>query len=317
MSGAGGSAGSAGGSGWPEVACDYSEVDDVSNAASEPTSLYVDGLQILCGQIDPGHLAGNDLVDKDGFVVSIPSAGDYVIKVALPGSAALSNVILEFLGSKVPFSNGRAVLGKRVPLGGSYVFAIHAFNPNGIASAIPYKVSLIRDTHCPKALAAADYLEANDGATNTGNDVFLLDGLSGTQSFTASTMDAPEATGLTVQAGSKQRLSGLSADVSQALASTYKDGDTFSFQTGALTTQVTVRVDWPGGTADLDYALFPAGSTSPSFFSRDTNSSLELSVFAVQPNTSYWLWLGAKGSSSGLPTGYDVSVCGDSFAFTP
>jgi len=122
---------------------------------------------------------------------------------------------------------------------------------------------------------------------------------------------------LTAQAASKLHLSGLSADVSQASGSTYKDGDTFSFQTGTLTTQMTIRIDWAGGTADLDYALFVAGSSTPAFFSGDTNSSLELSVFAVQPSTSYQLWLGAKASSSGLPVAYDISLCSDSFAFTP
>jgi len=181
-SGAGG--GQQRGPGLPSVACDFTELDDVTNAASEFTSLYVDRLQILCAQIDPGHLTANDLVDRDGFTVSVPSAGDYVLKVVAAGSS-------------------------------------------------------------------------------------------------------------------------------------YKDGDTFSFQTSALTTQVTVRVDWTGGTAELDYALFPAGSTTPAFFSGDANSSLELSVFAVQPSTIYWLWLAAKGTSRGLPVGYDISLCGDSFAFSP
>jgi len=301
----------------PTAACDFSELNDVSNVTSESTPLYVDTLQILCGQIDPGHWGASDLVDRDGFVISVPSAGDYVLKVIAPGSAALSSATLEFQGSKVSLSNGRAVLGKHLALGGSYVLAIQAFNANGIASAIPYKISLIRDTHCPKALVAANYLEANDGATSTGNDVFSIDALNGTRSFTASTTDGPEPTALTAQAASKLHLSGLSADVSQASGSTYKDGDTFSFQTGTLTTQMTIRIDWAGGTADLDYALFVAGSSTPAFFSGDTNSSLELSVFAVQPSTSYQLWLGAKASSSGLPVAYDISLCSDSFAFTP
>ena len=45
----------------------------------------------------------------------------------------------------------------------------------------------------------------------------------------------------------------------------------------------------------------------------DANQAPELRTFAIKTGTSYWLLVGAKAATGGLPAAYTVSLCGETF----
>ena len=44
-----------------------------------------------------------------------------------------------------------------------------------------------------------------------------------------------------------------------------------------------------------------------------SNQAPELRTFAVKTGTSYWLLVGAKAATGGLPAAYTASLCGETF----
>jgi hypothetical protein len=106
----------------------------------------------------------------------------------------------------------------------------------------------------------------------------------------------------------------------------YFERDTYLIHTGANVNQITVRTDWDGGTADIDYVLteeLAAGGVGDDivvtgFGLRIGDDGGEFDTFNVKPDTNYWLWAGvynvtAAGGAPTLPRTYDISVYGDSF----
>jgi hypothetical protein len=199
---------------------------------------------------------------------------------------------------------------------GTYDISVEAYANADAAAAIPYKVKVAidaPDTRCPKITAAANYTEAHDGVTNRDNDMIVVD-YSAMPYYNPTTLptDVPEPTGIAVAAGTNYRISGSSAAVT--LSGSYFDADTYLFTTGPTTDQLSIRLNWPSTTADLDDYLFPAGSTNP--LQTTDNVALtepEFRTVAVTPSTSYWLWVGAFSSSTNLPASYDFSICGETF----
>jgi hypothetical protein len=198
---------------------------------------------------------------------------------------------------------------------GTYNIVVTASAAADIAAPIPYKVELVADqptTRCPDLTGmTADYTEANDGAANTGNDVVLVDFTKiPSFSLTAATTDAPEMTGLTVDPSKNAHVVGSSASVA-AGTDTYLDRDTYAITTGTSTNELSIRLNWPGSTTDLDYVVFENNMlTTPNVAATLTASTEdEFATFAVKPSTSYWVWIGAYKGSTGQPIAYSASVC--------
>jgi len=105
----------------------------------------------------------------------------------------------------------------------------------------------------------------------------------------------------------------------------YFERDTYLIATAANVNQLTVRMAWDGGTADMDYALFEepaAGSTDLVLFSTGTlisDTLNEFQTFTVDPSKNYLLWGGvfnanAGGGAPSLPAPYDFSLYGANVA---
>ena len=94
----------------------------------------------------------------------------------------------------------------------------------------------------------------------------------------------------------------------------YQDEDTYELTTDADTNELAVRLDWDGGTADLDYVVFESDAQKPLVTSNlAALNGGELAMFAVKPSTKYWLWIGGvKGS---MATAYRATVCGSHFFY--
>jgi hypothetical protein len=114
-----------------------------------------------------------------------------------------------------------------------------------------------------------------------------------------------------VAKGHHSLITGVSGKVNYG--ENYLDGDTYAFRTGNVD-QLTVRADWAGVGVDLDVVLFKANELPRVAYSlTDGMTSPEAGTFRVEPNTSYWLWIGAASSSlpANLPKAYDVTLCGE------
>ena len=316
--GAGGGpvAGAGGGPSLPPAPCDYTEQSDIDNGfEDESTDFTITGTSILCGQVDIGHYGTSAfLIDSDSYAFTVPTAGNYLVKVDAPGTESLGKVTVELSGEEVALSGGHAVIGTRLKAGEAWL-TIRAENPASIATPIPYKVAISLDTSCPTITTAADYVEAHDGADSRGNDVYLLKPAANLPpAFTNASGDVDEPTGLTLLASNNYRLSGLSGNVIANGA--YLDGDAYAFRTGPTTDQLAIRLDWPGTTRDLDYVLFADGGLERMLFSSFTSySSYEFKIVTVKPNTTYHLWVAAWNDSTNLPVSYDASICASSYAF--
>jgi hypothetical protein len=192
---------------------------------------------------------------------------------------------------------------------GSYDVVVRGQAAADLSAPINYKVRIVAESPCAAVTATANYTEANDGASNTGNDVMTVN-FAADPSFvpTAATTDLPEATGATIDAMTPVRVSGSSASVA-AGSDQYLDRDTYQVMTGASTNELAVRLGWQGA-VDLDYIVFEDTTTAATGASTDASTTPdEYATFAVKPNTSYWVWVGAAKGSTG-PAAYDLSMCG-------
>jgi hypothetical protein len=173
------------------------------------------------------------------------------------------------------------------------------------------------------------------GFPNAANDMLLItfgdNGL--TPTFTPDPNDQPDnqESPLTISNTAGVKIAGEMANIGDR-SDEYFERDTYLIQTGADTNQMTIRLQWDGGTSDHDYALFrepAAGETEADLvlFSSGTLISdgvdddgvtpvPEFETFTVDPNTKYWLWTGvynttAAGGAPTLPSAYDFAIYGD------
>jgi hypothetical protein len=308
--------------------CDYAETRDLTNddvppatGTPEATGLTFAGHAALCGSFASDHFDGDITVDVDGYVVTLAADADVLVRLAGPGLAGIELVgvdvytgptLSQFVGTSTVYGD-HGVTALHLAAG-RYELAVFALAGKAIPAPIAYTVELATDTptRCP-ALPSGGYAEAHDGAMNSGNDMIRF--ASGMPpALSPSATDAPEPTQLVLDAATPARLSGAAAKA--VVADSYEDKDTFAFTTGATTNELTVRLGWPSATADLDYFLFEAGVATPIVRVATTASQQpELRTFAVKPGTSYWLLVGAKVGSTGLPASYAATMCGA--AFTP
>jgi len=307
--------------------CDYVEQrdltnDDVSSSAGTPeaTGLVFSTRTVVCGTFESTHFDGDITVDVDGYTLTVAADADVLIRLHGTGITGPELVGLDVYtgatfnqlvgGSSVTGTHG--VTAVRLAAG-TYEVVPFALNSIAIASSIAYRLEIVADvpsTRCPD-LTTGGYAEANDGAGNTGNDMIRL--VSGTPpALTAATTDAPEPTAIAIAGGMSYRVTGSAADV--AVADVYEDVDTFAIATAAGANELTVRLTWPGTTTNLDYLLFEAGMTDPVIRAIEVdNLAPEVRTFAVKAATSYWLLVGAKTGTGGLPAAYSASLCGATF----
>lgn len=314
--------------------CGYTERADASNdptdatgaPAAELTELTVGTVpRTLCGTINTGHFnVDTSTVDADAFRVT--AATDLVVRFsAAPGVAAAmdfsvrvfttdDNPVLlhEERNNEVIRDHGAFPI---VLPPGTYDVVVSARNAADLAASFDYAVQLAPDgpARCPAVTAPATYTEAADGA-GADNDVVAVDfDFDPNFQLTASTTDAPEPTGLTIDSTTPIRITGSSAD--EDAEDDYRDRDTYLIRTSATTTELTLRLDWAAATAGFDYRVFPAGQTdsigaSFGFIGAGTE---DYSVVAVNPDSAYWIWIASRDASTDLPAAYDLTICGASF----
>jgi hypothetical protein len=94
-------------------------------------------------------------------------------------------------------------------------------------------------------------------------------------------------------------------------ADDYEDKDTYAFSTGGAN-ELTLRLSWSGA-ANLDYYVFEAGTTTAVEHQTTMTAGAENSIFSLERNSNYWLWVGAKTGSSGLPAPYSATLCGGNY----
>lgn len=307
--------------------CGYTEKADTSNdLTAEPTGLTV-GLtpQTLCGTINPGHFnIDTRTVDADAYRVTSEGPGNLVVRFSgSPGGSAMVGFsvfvftteeipTLLFGGSTNPTIPDHGVFLLALPAG-TYDIVVSAQNSQDLTASFPYKVQLAPDgpTRCPAVTATATYTEAADGA-GADNDVIAVDfDVDPPFQLTTSMADAPELTGLTVDGSTPIRITGSSAN--EDAEDDYLDRDVYLVRTAATTSELTLRLGWADAQTNLDYIVFPAEQTAQLGGSFLLEGNEEYNVFAVQPSSSYWIWVGSHDGSTGLPAGYDLTICGASF----
>jgi hypothetical protein len=299
-----------GGSGSDEIACDYQELEADS---AQDTGLVASGAaSVICGKLEPGQFdTPSKRVDRDGYRIDIDAPSDVLIRVDVPGAAALTKIEITLDGITSTFSTSQAVLRRRLPFDFSpFSLTIRGFADADIAQALPYQLSVTIDdvdTRCPASAATASYVEGNDGPDNRGNDVYETGSF--TAALTAAT-DAAEPSGITLAgAPASYRIDGTSGTVTGQ----HEDGDTYAFKTGADARQLTVRADWAGAGKNMDLWLFKAGETvelaNATYNGTDSGEYL---TTLVEPNTDYALFAATPNGT--VPNAYSLTLCGESFS---
>jgi hypothetical protein len=325
-----GDAGSGSGSGsGANLNCQYTEMSDATNNTTpEASGLTVTTQAVLCGQVDIGHFgSGSPIVDVDSYTVAVSgSPAELRIDFDNMTPTSLTDFQVAIFDTNTPATllnagdytgalGDHGVFLAELPAG-NYNVVVTATAAAALSGAIPYKIVLFADqptTRCPDlTTATADYTEANDGASNTGNDVIGVN-FSKNPSFT-SIAGTAEPTALTIDESKNFHIAGSSGSVA-AGSDEYLDRDTYEITTGPSTNELSVRLNWPGTTADLDYIVVPESSLTAANEAATLSATQEdeFATFAVEPGTKYWLWVGAYDGSTGMPIAYSASVCGANF----
>ena len=310
--------------------CTYNEVADSTNGTVvEQTGQTVISAPItLCGSISRNPPDSNGAIDTDQLSFTIANEGDYLLQLSAPTldvSITADIKLLDSMASELSassFAGGHGVIAAHLQPD-IYTVQIDATGLAAPSAVVPYKVVVTADDQsmrCATITATADYVEATDGVSNTGNDMVEVNyNASPFESLTAATTDAPEPTGLTLGAGHNVRITGTSGNVA-AGSDDYRDRDTFAISMGADANQLDIRVNWAGSASDFDAFLFPAAATGATEIT-DVGSLIttnqtgpEYGALAVTPGENYWLWVGVYNDSNVvLPVDYDITICSSNY----
>jgi hypothetical protein len=295
----------------------------MTNDATAETTNFTDvgtNGKTICGKIDSGHFDGVQTIDSDTYTITVSGAAILVHFAGDSGAADLPdfNVRITDTANTLLFDrsldsmHADHVAGLTNLPAAQYNVTVSASGTQDITSSVSYKVQFLPDDpmRCPTSTAAADYTEANDGADNTGNDAIAVH-FAADPEFTMMA-GTPEATGLTIAPTTKAHVAGSSG--AATATDDYLDRDSYSFTTGDSANEMSIRVNWMGTGADLDYIVFEDGQFAPTEEAETADKSgTEFDTFALKPDTKYTLWVGATGDSTGMPLPYDVSICGSGF----
>jgi len=279
----------------------------------------------LCGTVDTGHFTG-DTIDRDIFHVTVGGSGNLLVEFGGKGVETIPDFTVRIFDTAAApalvatgtfdgdLGTHAAFLAQLPPA--DYNVVVAASGTADLGAPIDYKIHIVADDpdkRAPALTTAANYTEAHDNADNLGNDVVEVN-FASDPAFTMESTSAPEPTGVTLGYKKSTHITGQSAMVTGT--DEYLDRDTYEITTDGVTNEMTVRLNWAAGTADLDFIVFEEGQLKPSVESNITGTDgQELQTFAVKPKTKYWVWVGAFHGSTGLPMSYDLSIYGS--AYTP
>lgn len=315
------------------VPCSYDEAADATNDTkfgggtnmAENTGIMFGSSAVgVCGKLDSSHYnAGRQLIDADAFQLHVSADTTVLLYVTAPGAEAYDAVLIEIANMVAPrrsevgkFFGTFAMASAQLPPG-DYQIYISAFNGTAAAADLDYKLVLAPDNaaaRCPKMTGTATYTEALDGASNDGNDIYIVNYTGGTPRDFTSASDVVEPTGISVAPSMSYHVAGSSGTPGTNYNDFYLDRDTYQITMGPNANQLSLRLNWSATTADFDVLVFPMGLLSD-FAEGYYNRSMEdeFVTTAVTPGMSYWVFVGADTTSTGQPLAYDLSVCGGTF----
>ena len=315
------------------VDCTYTELADATNdnffgsGTEEPTGVAFGTEPIaLCGKFESSHYnTGMMAVDVDSYKIAVPANATAILYLTAAGAENFNTVLIEIYGMTTStdevgqFKSGYATAAATLPAG-NYVINLSAFDDAAATADVPYKLVVQMDspTRCPTFAGATSFTEASDTSTAAGNDVYEVRyATTPRRKLTDNIADAPENTNLTINPGDTKLIKGVNSDPTVDpidWMDAYQDRDTFAITTGANTNQLSLRLNWAGTTADMDFLVFNA--TGVVDFADGYDNRLmedEFATFAVEPNKAYWVFVGADDSTTGQPINYDLTVCGGQF----
>lgn len=302
--------------------CDYVEQRDLTNdnivgdGPAEETGVTFTSRSVVCGSLASTHYDEEELiVDVDAYRFTVAAEGDVLVRFA--GAAQdIVFVGVDVYGGKdfTDFVGGNTFYGDHGVVAlhlaaGDYELSAFALNETAATSDVAYAIEVIADdpaTRCA-AVTSGGFVEANDQAASINNDVITIPS-GAPPALTPSAADAPEATELTLGT-QPTRITGTAADV--VLTDQYEDKDTYLVLTGVDTNELSIRVD-TASTANLDVFISEAGVVPPIFRSTRTTAP-ETTIVPLKPASAYWITVGARTGSTGLPAAYSASLCGASY----
>jgi hypothetical protein len=319
------------------LVCGFTEMADTTNddlfgnGTAEATGLnFTTSTMVICGKLDNGHYEVNpQRVDVDSYRFSVPANTQGLLYLTAPGAENFDSVLIEIYGMTTNTSEtgkyiGNFAVASAALPAGDYVVTVSSYDATVPAAALNYRLIMMLDspTRCAKSTATPAYMENIDGLTADGNDVIEVR-YSGQprRKLTDSGLDMPEPTGIMVAPNMSYRITGTSASPAITPASwadSFQERDVYQIAMGAMTNQLSVRLNWPGTTADYDFFVFPMGGVieqATGWYAG--NMEDEFTTLAVTPGMSYWIWLGVDDASTGLPINYDLTVCGGTFTSPP
>jgi hypothetical protein len=325
------------------VECSYTEQHDSTNDFNVSDGIEQTGLHFkpgetrtICGNVNNGQFGSdgvNGTIDVDNYGITLDADSDVLVTLTPPPAMSstplglISSVELiafsDQLGETVQvgyFETDHAVYSAHLPAG-NYELAVDVTDNQDASMTIPYEMRISTDDpamRCTQLTGSASYTEANDGASNTANNV--VDIASTGVTLLGAGENQPEPSGVGVLDGQNYLLAGSSAN--EAAIDDYLDMDTYLLSTGANTDQLSVRLDWATSGVDLDLYVFPATHTLPILTSaaKSTTTLDEFGTTAVTPNTQYWISVGAAATDTtvaDLPATYGITVCGEHFTQGP
>jgi hypothetical protein len=325
------------------VECNYTEQHDSTNDFNVNDGIEQTGIHFkpgdtrtICGNVNNGQFGSDGVagtIDVDNYGITLDADSDVLVTLTPPPNMSstplglISSVELIAFSDQTQetvqvgyFETDHAVYSAHLPAG-NYELAVDVTDNQDISTTLPYEMRISTDDptmRCTQLTGSAAYTEANDGANNTANNVVDIDSTGIT--LLGSPNNAPENTGIGVLDAQTYLFDGVSAN--EAKVGDYFDMDTYSFQSGANTNQLSIRLDWATAGVDLDYYLFPATHTLPILTSAAESATVldEFGTSAVTPNTQYWISVGAAAADTtvgDLPASYGITVCGEHFTQGP
>lgn len=316
------------------LTCAYTEMadvlnDDVSagNGMAEETMLSFTGPMMICGKLDNTHYdTARQLIDIDSYTFTVPAESNGLVYFTAPGAEAYDSVFIEINAMTVNTSEYGGFIGNHAVLSASlppddYTVTVHSADAVAPPSALDYKLVIVPDaaTRCAKSTAAATFTEARDTALAPDlNDMIEVRYMGNTRQPTASLLDMPEATGISVAPNMSYHIVGTNhanpGVPPASWADSFQDRDTYEVTMGPNANELSVRLNWPGTTADFDLFVFEKdGSYEEAAGWYNGNMEDEFTTLAVDPSKTYWVWVGADNASTGQPINYDVTLCGATF----
>ncbi|MFT3698450.1 MAG: hypothetical protein QM831_35225 [Kofleriaceae bacterium] len=299
--------------------CSYTEQYDTTNDYLASTNYQLEesglGFGTICGIVNAGHF-DTDYFSDDIDNYSLDVAADSDVIVTLTGDlASIAQVGVWIYDPVAGTSQGSYYDGDHAVVtthlaAGHYELSVEAYDDVASTEDIPYVVDIEPDdpnARCAMPAGNANYTEFWDQFWGSRlNDVILTNfDQFPARSLTPFKYDFAEPIWTTV-ATTPVKINGTAGRHAQD--DSYFDRDTYQFTTGATTNQLSVRVE---GGADFDAYLFAANSVFPLGSAATTrNGDVSVATFAVQPNTTYWVWVGNyKTTTAAAPINYSLALC--------